>query len=171
MKIRQSYHGTGGKEGYLYEVYDNKVNKLGYLDSIPIKANTGDIVRINKSYYKINKQYDCQLPESEDDEVVWYELEEYEFKADFDLGIIRTYSKLKLDELGLTKEEVDATTNQYGGTFTIIDDLPIGTKFYVNNGGWQGKIVDNNGVKSVLVDEDDEPIPTNRTKCLWITIK
>ena len=93
IKIRQSYHGTGGKEGYLYEVYDIEDNKLGYIDSVPVKTNTGDIVKINKRYYQINKLYDCPLPESEEDEVVWYELEEYEFKANFDLGNILTYSK------------------------------------------------------------------------------
>lgn len=37
------------------------------------------------------------------------------------------------------------------GTTTDIYMLPIGTKFWVVNGAWSGEIVENNGVKSVLV--------------------
>jgi hypothetical protein len=62
---------------------------------------------------------------------------------------------------------------RYGGTTTIIKTLDVGTKFYVNNGAWNGEIVLKDGVKCILIEGDDMenamPIIDDRT--LDITIQ
>ncbi len=40
------------------------------------------------------------------------------------------------------------------GDYTQLIALPVGARFYVTNGAWDGEIVDNNGVKSVEVEGD-----------------
>lgn len=40
----------------------------------------------------------------------------------------------------------------YGGTTTVIKSLPVGTKFYVHNGAWNGEIISRDGVKCVLIE-------------------
>ena len=46
-------------------------------------------------------------------------------------------------------EHVGETCPQYGGTITDISKLDYGTQFYVNNGGWSGKIVHYFGHKGI----------------------
>lgn len=41
---------------------------------------------------------------------------------------------------------------RHGGICTIMNDLPAGTKFHVENGYWDGSIVEIDGVKSLQVD-------------------
>ncbi len=49
---------------------------------------------------------------------------------------------------------------QYGGTPTLMNTLPVGTKFYVCNGAWNGTITEKNGIKHVKVDAfEDREIP------------
>ena len=88
LKIRQSYHGTGGAQGYVWKVYDGKGKKLGQLKNLPVKCGRGDIVSLNGCLYEIVKEYDSDNPRHNKSEVVYYELEPYEFKPDFDLGRI-----------------------------------------------------------------------------------
>lgn len=35
----------------------------------------------------------------------------------------------------------------YGGIVTVINELPVSTKFWVENGHWDGEIIEINGVK------------------------
>lgn len=48
-----------------------------------------------------------------------------------------------------TAENLGKTDPQYGGVLTDLDKLPIGTKFYVHNGGWEGEIIEIKGVRCV----------------------
>jgi hypothetical protein len=63
--------------------------------------------------------------------------------------------------------------NKYGGTTTNLNTLDVGTKFYVNNGAWDGTIVLKDGKKCVLVGEDDleNAIEITDERTLDITIK
>ncbi|MFJ8528525.1 hypothetical protein [Bacillus sp. NPDC094106] len=88
LKIRQSYHGAGGKDGYRYELYNNKEEKIGRLHKVPTSCRFGSTISINGIYYIISALYDSQNPNEENDEVIYYELKRYEFKPDFDLGEI-----------------------------------------------------------------------------------
>lgn len=45
---------------------------------------------------------------------------------------------------------------QYGGTLAYYRDLPVGTKFYVCNGAWNGEIKEIEGVNKVYVVETDK---------------
>jgi hypothetical protein len=44
--------------------------------------------------------------------------------------------------------------NRYGGITTFVNNLDVGTKFYVCNGAWYGEIVLKDGKKFVLVEGD-----------------
>lgn len=88
LKIRQSYHGTGGKEGYRFKVYNSKGRKLGELKNVPTDCNVGSVVQINGEFYIISNIYDSTNPREERSEVMYYELNKYEFNPDFDLGNI-----------------------------------------------------------------------------------
>lgn len=89
LKIRQSYHGNGGKEGYKYEVYDSENEYLGEIEEFPIFSRRHQIVLINGKLYEIAKSYDSDLPHEEIDEVVYHILKEYVVKPDYDLGEIK----------------------------------------------------------------------------------
>lgn len=43
---------------------------------------------------------------------------------------------------------------QYGGTLTYYKDMEVGTRFYVMNGHWSGEIIEVEGIKKVMVEED-----------------
>ena len=88
LKIRQSYHGNGGREGYKYKVYDNNGRKLGEISDLPISCGRGDVVKLNNDLYEIVSQYDSDNPRHEKSEVVFYDLEPFEFKPKYDLGEI-----------------------------------------------------------------------------------
>ena len=49
------------------------------------------------------------------------------------------------------RSEIGKPDIKYGGTIMDISTFPMGTTFYVCNGGWAGKIVNNQGQKSVAV--------------------
>lgn len=89
LKIKQSYHGTGGREGYIYEVFDNKGDKLGNIENLPTNCGRASIVSINDEFFRISKIYDSNVKSEIKDEVVYYELSKYEFKPNFDLGKIK----------------------------------------------------------------------------------
>ncbi|MCM3387268.1 hypothetical protein M3649_03865 [Ureibacillus chungkukjangi] len=88
LVIKQSYHGTGSKEGYKWRVYTPSGKKLGELEYLPSKCGRGDVVSINNQLFKITKEYDSKNPRHEKSEVMFYELVPYKFEADYDLGLI-----------------------------------------------------------------------------------
>lgn len=88
LKIRQSYHGTGGIDGYKYELYNNKGEKIGRLQNVPVECNYDSTLRINGVSYMVLSLYDSQDPKEEKDEVIYYELKRYECNPEFDLGEI-----------------------------------------------------------------------------------
>ena len=88
LKIRQSYHGTGGKEGYIFKVYNDKGKKLGEIEKIPVECSIGDVVKLEEELYIITAEYESDNPRHEKTEVVYFELEPYEFKPKYELGKI-----------------------------------------------------------------------------------
>lgn len=82
LKVIQSYHGTGGKEGYKYEV-EKPIREtgeyilIGELKDFPLNE---EIVEINGIAYEIVSEYDRnELPTDEENEVIVYELEKYTY--------------------------------------------------------------------------------------------
>lgn len=45
---------------------------------------------------------------------------------------------------------------QYGGIVTRMIDLPAGTKFHVCNGYWEGRIVEKNDTKYMVIEGDGQ---------------
>lgn len=88
LKIRQSYHGSGSKEGYKFKVYDKKGKKLGTLLDLPSDCNVDDTVRVDGTLYIISKIHDSDNPREKRSEVIYFELTKYEFKPDYDVGSI-----------------------------------------------------------------------------------
>jgi hypothetical protein len=84
LKIKQSYHGNGGKEGYRFLLYNNDI-ELCSIKNVPVEVYYGATLEIGGSIYYVDKIYDCEKS-PEEDEVIWYELEPYE--VDFKLEII-----------------------------------------------------------------------------------
>ncbi|MBF0793373.1 hypothetical protein [Mammaliicoccus lentus] len=82
LKVIQSYHGTGGREGYKYEVEKlieetGEYMFIGELKSFPLNEQ---IVELNGIAYEIVKEYDRdELPTDEENEVLVYELERYTY--------------------------------------------------------------------------------------------
>ncbi|MCU5282349.1 hypothetical protein OCA22_28780 [Bacillus cereus] len=66
---------------------------------------------------------------------------------------------IKVIEESLEKEIKSEGTKieegPYGGTPTIMSTLPVGTKFHVCNGHWNGEIVEKVGVKYILISGDN----------------
>ncbi|MDX5853563.1 hypothetical protein [Bacillus cereus group sp. BfR-BA-01363] len=66
---------------------------------------------------------------------------------------------IKVIEESLEKEikfeDTKVEEGPYGGTPTIMSTLPVGTKFHVCNGHWNGEIVEKNGMKYILISEDN----------------
>lgn len=80
LRVIQSYHGTGGKEGYKYEVEKLIEETGGYVPIGELKDFPMDeeIVDLNGIAYEIVSEYDRnELPTDEENEVIVYELERY----------------------------------------------------------------------------------------------
>lgn len=60
---------------------------------------------------------------------------------------------------------------RYGGTVTILNNLPIGTKFYVENGHWEGTITEVGGGKFVSTGDGCGFSLQNGTHIAEITIE
>lgn len=82
IRVIQSYHGTGGKEGYKFQV-EKRIKKsdkyvfIGELKDFPMYE---EIVELNGVAYKVVKEYSREeLPTDEEYEVVVYELEKYTY--------------------------------------------------------------------------------------------
>lgn len=82
LKVIQSYHGTGGKEGYKYEVEklieeNGKYIFIGELKDFPMYE---EIVELNGIAYKVVNEYSREeLPTDDENEVIVYELEKYTY--------------------------------------------------------------------------------------------
>ena len=48
-------------------------------------------------------------------------------------------------------ERIGQKDEDYGGTITDMMTLPVGTKFYVHNGAWNGEIVEKNKAKCIKI--------------------
>lgn len=44
--------------------------------------------------------------------------------------------------------------SRYGGTTTVLATLDVGTKFFVNNGHWDGSIIEKDGAKHLLISDE-----------------
>lgn len=81
LRIIQTYHGTGGKEGYRFEVekYIKETDKfvsIGTLVDFPTKER---IVNLGGTDYEIFREYDCNVtPEDEEHEKMIIELRKLE---------------------------------------------------------------------------------------------
>lgn len=74
--------------------------------------------------------------------------------------------------LDITQEEIEWTARKYGGKFTILNTLEVGTKFHVCNGAWDGEIVEKDGGKWLLVKGDKEPkFKLEGSYYAWIPMK
>jgi hypothetical protein len=60
---------------------------------------------------------------------------------------------------------------QYGGTTIRLMTLPVGTKFFVRNGAWDGEIVMHKGIKSLCVVDIGRIHPIKEDDVLDIDIK
>ena len=89
MEIRQSYHGTGGKDGYLFEVFSDQGLKLGTLDDLPHGVSVGKTVEINHTLYIVDDYHEPQTEEAEKYEVIIYRLKLFSYEPDFNLGLIK----------------------------------------------------------------------------------
>jgi hypothetical protein len=79
LKIKQTYHGNGGREGYRYRVYKND-KKVGELKNLPTHVGWGSILSLDSKLYQVINEYDDNTKPYSTLETVWYELEEYEFQ-------------------------------------------------------------------------------------------
>ena len=70
------------------------------------------------------------------------------------------------------KELLGQRHPQYGGIVTDIRDLPPGATFYVNNGSWNGVVIDENtigvyaptGLKRCKIDSNDPYFALSKIK-------
>lgn len=66
-------------------MYKNN-RQIGEIKDLPVKCGRGDVVNIDGELYIITREYDSDNHKHEKSEVVFYELENYVFKPDYDLG-------------------------------------------------------------------------------------
>ncbi|WP_323709422.1 hypothetical protein [Mammaliicoccus sciuri] len=82
LKVIQSYHGTGGKEGYKYEVEKliretGEYILIGELKDFPMDE---EVVELNGLVYNVVSEYSRdELPTDEENEVIVYQLERYTY--------------------------------------------------------------------------------------------
>lgn len=62
------------------------------------------------------------------------------------------------------------THPQYGGKLTFVSSLAVDTEFYVVNGRWSGKIIEEKGVKKLLVVDTQEKFPISEDKYVYIEV-
>lgn len=89
LKVIQSYHGTGGKEGYKYEVEKliretGEYILIGELKDFPMDE---EVVELNGLVYNVVSEYSRdELPTDEENEVIIYQLERYTYPTFHKLG-------------------------------------------------------------------------------------
>lgn len=59
----------------------------------------------------------------------------------------------------------------YHGTWTYMNTLPVGTKFFVCNGYWHGEIVEENGERQIHVFDIDSTFKIDNDYDLSIIIE
>lgn len=82
LKVIQSYHGTGGKEGYRFKVekFVDEVGEYVYIGELKDFPTHERIVELNEIPYEIVKEYDRdEFPTDEENEVMVIELEKYTY--------------------------------------------------------------------------------------------
>lgn len=82
LKVIQSYHGTGGKEGYKYEVEKliEETGKYVFIGELKDFPMYDEIVELNGIAYEITREYERdELPTDDENEVLVYELEKYTY--------------------------------------------------------------------------------------------
>lgn len=72
--IRQSYHGTGGKEGYRYKILNSDYEFIGCIDDFPINHES-HLFEIRGVFYTSMYEEEDNTPNGEKDEVVYIHLE------------------------------------------------------------------------------------------------
>lgn len=86
--IKQSYHGTGGSNGYKYEISNSVENIVGTIKDLPLEVTYRSVVKIDNFLYKVISIYDSEEPADKGNEVIFYGLQKFEFKNYFELGKI-----------------------------------------------------------------------------------
>ncbi len=141
LKIRQSYHGNGGREGYRFEVYNSEDDYLGEIKKFPIHWGYQELFHINGKIYEVVESYDSDLPHEEIDEVVYHVLKEYVVVPDYDLGDIVNLTEyffdliantinsvdnnyVKLIEFNDEMDEIYVLTKDGGLTITVKEEMP-----------------------------------------------
>lgn len=82
LRVIQSYHGTGGKEGYRYEVEKlvKETGKYVFIGELKDFPMYDEIVELNGIAYEITREYERdELPTDDENEVLVYELEKYTY--------------------------------------------------------------------------------------------
>jgi len=78
-----------------------------------------------------------------------------------DFGWKLVLSKLGLDYFPqhISKEEIESHDNYISKTAPLVNInlLPIGTKFHVINGAWEGQIIEKDNEKYIKIHDDDMP--------------
>lgn len=87
LVIRQSYHGTGSSEGYLWKVFNGNNDFIGELESFSSNVNIDSVCKINDKLYVVKDINDSKIAEEIDDEVIYFKLERWEYTPDFDLKL------------------------------------------------------------------------------------
>lgn len=72
--IKQSYHGTGGKEGYKYKVLNSDYEFIGWIDDFPINHKS-HLFEIRGVFYTSMYEEEDNTPIGEKDEIVYIHLE------------------------------------------------------------------------------------------------
>lgn len=72
--IRQSYHGSGGKEGYRYKVLNSDYEFIGWIDNFPINHES-HLFEIRGVFYSSIYEEEDNTPNGEKYEIVYIHLE------------------------------------------------------------------------------------------------
>ncbi|MGX6978977.1 hypothetical protein ACWN8V_06940 [Vagococcus elongatus] len=86
LVVRQSYHGTGSYEGYVWKVYDRNNNFIGELGSFSSDVNVDSVCKLNNKLYVVTDVCDSKIQEEVHDEVIYFKLKRWEYSPDFDLN-------------------------------------------------------------------------------------
>ena len=72
--IKQSYHGSGGKEGYKYKVLNSDYKFIGWIDNFPINHES-HLFEIRGVFYTSMYEEEDNTPDGEKYEIVYIHLE------------------------------------------------------------------------------------------------
>lgn len=95
LTVKQSYHGTGSSEGYVWKVFNGNNYFLGELESLSSNVNIDSVCRIHDRLYIVQDINGSEIPEEIDTEVAYFKLKRWEYTPDFELkfkhmgGVVR----------------------------------------------------------------------------------